>query len=219
MLKKKLTFLIFSGPTKEYIDPVRFISNESSGKMGNALARSILKKNHRVIFVSGPVSVFPTGVKLIKITTALEMFKEVKTNFKKADIVIGVAAIADYRPIKVHRHKIKKDNPKMSIEVKRNPDIIRYCGKNKKNQIVVGFALETSDLVDNAKLKLESKNLDLIIANSKESFNSNNTTVFMINQDDVILEIKNRNKKNIAEKIINETIRIFEDIKFDKKIF
>jgi phosphopantothenoylcysteine synthetase/decarboxylase len=217
-MTKKLTFLIFSGPTKEYIDPVRFISNESSGKMGNAIARSVLKKKHNIIFISGPASVFPENIKPIKITSAMEMFKEVKVNFKKADIIIGVAAVADYRPIKIYRHKIKKNSPRISIELKRNPDIIRYCGKNKKNQIVVGFALETRDLINNAKFKLENKNLDLIVVNGKKSFNSDNTTVFLISSD-VVLEIKNKNKKIIAERILNETIRIFEDIKFGKKIF
>ncbi|MDR1926638.1 MAG: phosphopantothenoylcysteine decarboxylase [Endomicrobium sp.] len=214
---KNPTFLILSGPTKEYIDPVRYISNESSGKMGNALARSALKKGSKVIFISGPSNIFPRDVKLIKVTTALEMFKELKSNFKKADIIVSVAAVADYRPVKSSKHKINKYYSTIFIKFKINPDIIKYCGKNKKNQVVAGFALETRNLIDNAKIKLKSKNLDLIVANGKESFGSDSTTAYILSASDTI-EIKNKNKKVIAGKIINETIRIFENIKAGKNI-
>jgi phosphopantothenoylcysteine synthetase/decarboxylase len=216
-MSKKITFLILSGPTKEYIDPVRYISNESSGKMGNALAQAVLKKEHEIIFVSGPVNIYPKNVKLIRVTTALEMFKKVKSNFRKADIIIGVAAVTDYRPAKTYKHKIKKDTLISSIKLKQNPDIVRYCGKNKKNQVVAGFALETEYLVNNAKTKLKNKNLDLIVANGTGSFGADNTTVKLISADSV-LEIKNKNKKIIAGKIINETIRIFKNIKSGKDI-
>ncbi|GHT36513.1 hypothetical protein AGMMS49593_01560 [Endomicrobiia bacterium] len=216
-MPKKVTFLILSGPTKEYIDPVRYISNESSGKMGNALAQAVLKKGYEIIFISGPANIYPKNVRLIKVTTALEMFKEVKSIFKKADVTIGVAAVTDYRPFKTYDHKIKKDTLTSSIELKQNPDIIRYCGKNKKNQVVVGFALETEHLVNNARTKLKNKNLDLIVANGAESFGADNTTVKIISADGV-LEIKNKNKKIIAGKIINETIRIFKNIKSGKNI-
>ncbi|GHT53742.1 hypothetical protein AGMMS50233_00350 [Endomicrobiia bacterium] len=216
-MSKKITFLILSGPTKEYIDPVRYISNESSGKMGNALAQAVLKKGYEIIFISGPVNIYPKNVRLIKVTTALEMFKEVKSIFKKTDVTIGVAAVTDYRPFKTYKHKIKKNTLTSSIELKQNPDIIRYCGKNKKNQVVVGFALETEHLVNNAKTKLKNKNLDLIVANGTESFGADNTTVKIISAD-VVLEIKNKNKKIIARKIINETIRIFKNIKSGKNI-
>ncbi|MDR1784644.1 MAG: phosphopantothenoylcysteine decarboxylase [Endomicrobium sp.] len=208
---KKLTFLILSGPTKEYIDSVRFISNDSSGMMGRALANAVTKKGYRVIFISGPVNMFPTNVELIKVTTALEMFKKVKLNFSKANIIISVAAISDYRPVKIYEHKIKKEKTRISIEFEQNPDIIKYCGKNKKNQVVVGFALETENLVNAAKLKLKNKKLDIIVANGKESFNSKVTTVYIISSSS-ILEMKNKNKKLIAEKIIYETIKIFRNI-------
>ncbi|GMO64399.1 MAG: hypothetical protein Nk1A_0770 [Endomicrobiia bacterium] len=210
-MSKKLTFLIASGPTKEYIDPVRFISNESSGMMGNALANSVTRKGYRVIFISGPVNIFPTNVELIKVTTASEMFKKVKLNFNKADIIISVAAVADYRPVKTYKHKIKKKNSRISIEFKQNPDIIKYCGKNKKNQVVVGFALETENSVNTARLKLKNKKLNIIVANNKESFNSKVITAYIISNKNV-LEIKNKNKRFIAEKIIDETIKIFKNI-------
>jgi phosphopantothenoylcysteine synthetase/decarboxylase len=217
-MSKKLTFLILSGPTKEYIDPVRYISNESSGKMGKALAQVALKREHNVIFISGHVSTFPATVKIIKVITALEMFKELKSNIKKANIIISVAAVSDCRPVKIYKYKIKKSSAILtSIKMKQNPDIIRYCGKNKDNQVVVGFALETKNLIRKAKLKLKKKNLDLIIANGKESFGSDKATVYIISPDNTI-EIKNKNKKFIAGKIINETIRIFKNIKACKKI-
>ncbi|MDR3253384.1 MAG: phosphopantothenoylcysteine decarboxylase [Endomicrobium sp.] len=217
-MSKKLTFLILSGPTKEYIDPVRFISNNSSGKMGNALAEAALIKGYNVIFISGPTNTFPSNAKLIEITTALEMFKAVKLNFKKSDIIISAAAVSDYRPVKIYKHKIKKSSEKILIEFTQNPDIIKYCGKNKKNQIVAGFALETKNLINNAKIKLKNKNLDLITSNAGDSIGSDNTTAYIINTDSVVIEVKNNNKKIIAEKIINETIRLFNNIKADKKV-
>jgi phosphopantothenoylcysteine synthetase/decarboxylase len=211
-MSKKLTFLILSGPTKEYIDPVRYISNESSGKMGLALAEYAIKKGHKVIFISGEVKKYPAQVKLVKVTTAIDMFKESKSNLEKADIVISAAAIADYRPAKFQKHKIKKSGNLVLLELKKNPDIVKYCGKNKFNQVVVGFALETQNLLANARLKLQNKSLDLIVANDRDSFGSDKTTVYLIKSNS-ITEIKNKSKKFIAGRIINETIRIFEDIK------
>jgi len=193
------------------------MSNESSGKMGNALAQAALKRKCDVVFISGPSVVYPTNVKLIKITTALEMFKEAKSNFKKANIVISAAAVADYCPVITYKRKIKRNREEMLIKLRRNPDIIEYCGKNKKDQVVAGFALETENLIDNARLKLKNKKLDLITANGKESFGSDSATMYIINADGV-LEIKNKNKKIIAEKIIDETIRIFKNIESGKKI-
>jgi phosphopantothenoylcysteine synthetase/decarboxylase len=217
-MSKKPVFLILSGPTKEYIDPVRYLSNESSGKMGNALARSAFSQASEVIFISGPVTMFPRDVKLIKVTTALEMFKELKSNFKKADIIVSVAAIADYRPVKIRKHKIKKTHSTTFMKFTMNPDIIKYCGENKKKQVIVGFALETKNLLSNAKFKLKNKNLDLIVANEKKSFGANSTTVYILSASNTTIEIKNKNKKVIAEKIISETIRIFKNIKTGKNI-
>jgi phosphopantothenoylcysteine synthetase/decarboxylase len=217
-MPKQLTFLILSGPTREHIDPVRYISNESSGKMGSALAQYAIKKGHKVIFISGKVAKYPEQVKLVKITTALTMFKECKANLKKADIVISAAAVADYMPTKFQKYKIKKSANSVWLKLKKNPDIIKYCGRSKSNQVIAGFALETQKLLDNAKLKLKNKNLDLVVANSAESFGSDKTTVYLIKSDsDSVTEIKNRSKKFIAGKIIDETIRIFGNIKSIKK--
>jgi phosphopantothenoylcysteine synthetase/decarboxylase len=215
-MSKELIFLILSGPTKEYIDPVRYISNESSGKMGLALAEYAIKKGHKVIFISGKVEKYPEQVKLVKVTTALEMFNKCKSNLKKADILISVAAVADYRPAKFQKHKIKKSANSMFLEFKKNPDIIKYCGQNKSNQVVAGFALETRRLIKNAKLKLQNKSLDLVVANGLNSFGSDKTTIYLIKVDSVT-EVKDKSKKFIAGKIIDETIRIFGNIKSIKK--
>jgi phosphopantothenoylcysteine synthetase/decarboxylase len=215
-MQKKLTFLILSGPTKEYIDPVRYISNESSGKMGLALAEYAVKMGHKVIFISGKVEKYPAQVELVKVTTAFEMFKESKANLKKADIVISAAAVADYSPAKFQKHKIKKSGNLILLELKKNPDIAKYLGKNKSDKVVAGFALETQNLLANAKLKLQNKRLDLIVANGTDSFGSKKTTVYLV-KSDTIAEIRNRSKKFIAGKIIDETVAIFENIKSLKK--
>ncbi|MDR1418284.1 MAG: phosphopantothenoylcysteine decarboxylase [Endomicrobium sp.] len=212
-MNNKITFLILSGSTKEYIDPVRYITNESSGQMGSAIAEAATKKGYEVVFVSGTARVMPKNVKVVNVITALDMFKATKSSFKEADIIIGAAAIVDYRPLVVSKHKIKKDcsNIIMSLKLKQNPDIIKYCGQNKKNQVVAGFALETEDLIPNALIKLKKKNLDLIVANGIETFNSKNATVSIVTSD-MVLEIRNKKKNIIAEKIINETVRIFKSI-------
>ncbi|MDR1663145.1 MAG: hypothetical protein LBR59_01895 [Endomicrobium sp.] len=215
-MSKKLTFLILSGPTKEYIDPVRYISNESSGKMGLALAGYAVKKGYKVIFISGGVKKYSKRVELIKVTTALEMFKASKFNLQRADIIISVAAVADYRPAKFRKHKIKKSGNSMLLELKKNPDIVKYCGENKSDQVVVGFALETQNFITNAKLKLKSKKLDLIVVNGGDSFGYDKTTVHLMSSDS-ITKIESRSKKFIAEKIIDETVRIFKNIKSFKK--
>ncbi|MCL2484703.1 MAG: phosphopantothenoylcysteine decarboxylase [Endomicrobia bacterium] len=228
-----LTFLITSGHTKEYIDPVRFISNDSSGKMGAELARRALKKNHKVIFITGGYEVKPpVEAKIIKVTSALDMFKAVKENLDKADIVIGVAAVADFRPETYKNHKIKKEAALPVIKLIKNPDIIAYCGKNKKKQVVAGFALETHDLIPNAVKKLKNKNLDLVVANGRQSLGSNKTTVHLISVPSVIARngsdaaiqggfavnsLNQVSKNTAAGKIIDETIRIFGHIKTGKK--
>lgn len=226
MPKKPLTFLITSGSTKEYIDPVRFISNDSSGKMGAALAKRALLKNNKVIFVSGKSEVLPPdGVKFVKIVSATDMFKAVKENFKKADIIIGAAAVADFSPVICKSSKIKKEAnsgakpeaPLPVIRLKHNPDIIAYCGKNKKNQVVAGFALETENHIKNAVNKLKSKKLDLIVANGKESLGADKTSVNIITGSGETIEIKNSDKNKIAGKIIDETLRIFTNNQTGKK--
>jgi len=215
---KRLTVLITAGPTKEYLDPVRYISNSSSGKMGIALAKAAVKKSFKVIFVSGLDNLsLPKQVKTINVISALDMFKAVKTSFDKADIVICAAAVADFRPEKFAKNKIKKEAAPAIIKLKKNPDILEYCGKNKTKQIVAGFALETRDLKKNALLKLNKKNADLIIANGAATLNSDKISAILISKYKKPVEIKNVSKNSAAEKIINETLGIFKHIKTLKK--
>lgn len=215
-MSKKLTFLILSGPTKEYIDPVRYISNESSGKMGLALAEYAVKKGHKVIFISGETVKYPEHVKLIKVVSAIEMFEKLKSNLQKADIIISAAAVADYRPSKFQKQKMKKSSDSVLLKFEKNPDILKYCGRNKFNKVTVGFALETQNLVTNARFKLKSKKLDFIIANGIDSFNSDKTTVYLIKYNST-LKIINKSKKFIAGKIVNEAVSILENIRSLKK--
>lgn len=218
MSGKKPTFLITSGATKEYIDPVRFIGNDSSGRMGAALARRALLKKCRVIFISGQSSFAPPkGVELIETVSAAEMFKAVKDNFAEADIIIGAAAVADFAPLSFRRRKVKKEKGIPVIRLKKNPDIIAYCGKNKKGRTVAGFALETENLAENALKKLKNKNLDLIIANGKDALGSQKSSVIIMGADGRAMEIRDSDKNKIAGKIINETIRIFTNNKAGQK--
>jgi phosphopantothenoylcysteine synthetase/decarboxylase len=211
--KKKISFLILSGPTREYIDPVRFISNESSGKMGKALAETAQKKGE-VVFISGQVDILPKGVKIINVVTAKEMFKMAKKYFKKSDIIINAAAVADFVPLKIFKQKIKKEyltSNSLTVKLKKNIDILSYFGKNKKKQVVAGFALETNNFESNALEKFKKKNLDLITVNGKNSLGSDKTSVCIITESDRI-KIDNKSKSFVSRIIINEAIRIFSNI-------
>lgn len=158
--------LITAGPTTEPLDPVRFISNHSSGKMGFALARAALRRGAEVTLVSGPTHLpTPKKSKFISVRTAQEMRQAVLENFPEATILLMAAAVSDYRPKEIVKEKIKKTLPNISLELEQNPDILAEVGQIKGNRIVVGFAAETEDLIKNAQKKLAYKNLDLIIAN------------------------------------------------------
>lgn len=160
--------LITAGPTREPIDPVRFIGNRSSGKMGYAIADAAVKLGAEVTIVSGPVAIAPPkGAAVVNVESASEMFEAANFHFPKADIAIFAAAVADYRPAKVATEKIKKSDSGMHIEMEKTIDILQTLGTNKdQGQIVVGFALETENELENAKSKLERKNCDLIVLNS-----------------------------------------------------
>ena len=220
---KDLTFLILSGPTREYLDPVRFISNESSGKMGTALAKQALKKGAKVIFISGPSRIKPENglskrLKITDVVSADEMFAALKKNFNKADIIIGAAAVSDFKPVSLKKQKIKKGPGQLFVTFAENPDIIAYCGKNKKKQVVAGFALETENLFKNAAGKLKEKKLDIIVANGKEAMNSDKSAVCIITAEGRKIPVKKSYKNKTAEIIINETIRVFERIKTCKTL-
>jgi len=160
-------FLVTAGPTREAVDPVRYISNRSSGKMGYALAAAARARGAEVTLVSGPASIAaPAGVTLVKVESAEEMKKACDRHFKDADVIIKAAAVADFRPRAQAREKIKKAKTTLVMELENTVDILAELGKKKrKGQILVGFAAETQDLIKNAKKKLREKNLDLIVAN------------------------------------------------------
>lgn len=162
------TVLVSAGPTQESLDPVRFLSNHSSGKQGYAIARAAKNLGADVILVSGPVSLEkPEGIRVIDITSALDLQKAMEENAPDADFIIMAAAVADYRFKDVHDQKVKKTGDEISLEFVKNPDILAGLGKNKKEgQILCGFAMETENLDENAREKLESKNCDMLVANN-----------------------------------------------------
>lgn len=158
--------LVTAGPTTEPLDPVRFISNHSSGKMGFALARAAWRRGAEVTLISGPTHLPPPKKsKFISVRTAQEMRQAVVENFPEATILLMAAAVSDYRPKEMTAQKIKKTSPKIILELEENPDILEEVGQNKGARIIVGFAAETEDLIKNAQKKLSQKNLDLIVAN------------------------------------------------------
>ena len=159
--------LITAGPTQESLDPVRFISNHSSGKMGYALARAARKLGAHVTLISGPSQLrAPYEVDIIKIQSAQGMFKQVLSYFDFQDYVIMAAAVGDYRPKEVNDQKIKKENERFDLELVKNEDILNYLGHHKTKQTICGFAMETQDLLENASQKLKKKNADMIVANN-----------------------------------------------------
>jgi len=159
--------LITAGPTEEPLDPVRFITNLSSGKMGYALALAAHRRGAEVTLITGPATLpLPPVKTIIKVRTAKQMHKAVMNNYKKAKIIIKAAAVADYCPKVMAMEKIKKNKKTLCLELERNPDIIAQIGKNKGNRVLIGFAMETQNLLANAVKKLKEKNMDLIVANN-----------------------------------------------------
>jgi len=176
--------LITAGPTREYIDPVRYISNKSSGKMGFEIAKAFAAKGAEVKLISGPIEISANDISTTRIETAEQMRKAVLKHFGWADIVIMAAAVADYRPVEMSSQKLKKNKNSFELQLERTPDILAELGQKKSNgQILVGFALETENLLENAYQKLQEKNLDLIIANSEESPGADSATFSIISKD------------------------------------
>ncbi len=164
---KNQNVLVSAGPTVESIDPVRFISNHSSGKMGYSIARAAHNLGANVTLVSGPTNLSaPIGVNTIRVQSALEMFEVIREHLDEQDYVIKAAAVGDYRASEVADQKIKKGENNLTVSLIKNPDILQYIGEHKTKQIVCGFAMETENLIDNAKEKLKKKNCDMIIANN-----------------------------------------------------
>jgi phosphopantothenoylcysteine synthetase/decarboxylase len=174
-----MKFLITAGGTREYIDPVRYITNASSGRMGYALARAAINAGHSVILITTPTSLkTPKNADVINVQTSKEMFKAVKDNFPKCHCLIMAAAVSDYTPANPSKIKLKKQNQNLTLELKPTTDILKWAGRNKKDKIVVGFALEDKNILENAEKKLDNKKIDMIVANSVEAIGAEKSTLF-----------------------------------------
>lgn len=207
VLKNK-KILITSGRTKENIDPVRYLSNNSSGKMGYSLAQAAVDLGAEVTLISGPTNLkVPNGLeKFIFVESALEMYEKVDEYFKNTDIFIACAAVADYRPKEYKNEKIKKSDSDFVIELVRNPDILLEMSKKKEKQLLIGFAAETNDIRENALKKLEKKNLDIIVANNASVMGSDENVIEIIRKDRTSVEISQKSKVELAYDILNEVI-------------
>jgi phosphopantothenoylcysteine decarboxylase/phosphopantothenate--cysteine ligase len=208
-----MNILLTAGPTREPIDPVRYITNRSSGKMGYALAQCAQRRGAKVTLVSGPTNLGkPQGVDIISVETANEMFSAVKSNYEKHDVIIKSAAVADYRPQNYQEQKIKKSDDDLEIKLERNPDILSFLGENKGNRILVGFAAETNDLKENAQNKLIKKNVDMIVANDVTAKNAgfgcdtNKVTIYY--RDGSEKDIPLLTKDEVANIILDEILKL-----------
>lgn len=205
------TVLVTAGPTREAVDPVRFISNHSTGKMGYAIARCASLRGARVILVSGPVSIEPPlFAELVPVVSAEDMYNAVMKYKDDADIIIKSAAVADYTPVTISSEKIKKQDGDMRIELKRTRDILKELGQSRReNQFICGFAMETENLIENAVKKLESKNVDMIVANSLKTegagFGTDTNVVTLITKDGKT-ELPLMSKDEVAMKILDAAV-------------
>ena len=220
-LEKKLPLLgkkiiITAGPTYEAIDPVRFIGNHSSGKMGFDLAQSAANFGASVILISGPshLSIENNLVQLIRVVSVQEMYEECHKYFETSDVFIGAAAVADYKPKNSAVHKIKKSEDTLTIELEKTKDILASLGSIKENQFLIGFALETENEIENAKLKVQKKNLDLIVLNSLQDkgagFGSLTNKVTFIDKDFKVEPMELKSKEAVADDILNKIIAHYD---------
>jgi phosphopantothenoylcysteine decarboxylase / phosphopantothenate---cysteine ligase len=203
------TVLVTAGPTVEDIDPVRFVSNRSSGRMGYRLAEAARDRGAKVILVSGPTSLpAPRGVEVVAVRSADEMQKAVSARVGPATVVIAAAAVSDYRPASPSGSKLKKTNGGVTLDLVRTPDILEGLGTAKGGRLLVGFAAETEDLLANAKKKLEAKNLDLVVANdvtaTGSGFGGDTNAVVLLRRDGGRAEVPLASKREVAERILDE---------------
>jgi phosphopantothenoylcysteine decarboxylase/phosphopantothenate--cysteine ligase len=206
---KGKTVLVTAGPTREFLDPVRFLTNRSSGKMGYELAEEALRRGAEVILISGPTHIFPPPeAKLKKVQTAQEMEKEVVAHFGKADIVIMAAAVSDFRFAETSAQKIKKEKLEKRIDLELTEDVLQKLSSKKGAKIIVGFAAETEDVVNNALKKMKKKNLDLIVANNVQTegtgFESDFNKVSLIFPDGKTIHTEKKSKLEISQIILNK---------------
>jgi len=209
-----MSILITAGPTQEPVDPVRFLSNRSSGKMGYALAAAAVARGARVILISGPVNISaPAGLsQFVAVTTAAEMREAVMSRLGEVEVVIKAAAVADFRPQRPARAKIKKEGNAFSLELERTPDILSEIGAMKKDRILVGFAAETNEILENACRKLKEKNLDLLIVNdvgrTDIGFHSDYNQIILVSPDGTSEETSRLPKREIADIIMDRIVSL-----------
>ena len=208
--------LITAGPTYEAIDPVRFIGNHSSGKMGFDIANEAANKGAEVILVTGPthLNVQNSAIKLIRVISAQEMYDACHEFYNSVDVAIAAAAVADYRPKNVAEQKIKKNEATFSIELEKTKDILASLGEQKKKQFLIGFALETENEIEHAKQKIQKKNLDLIVLNSLNDkgagFGLPTNKVTFISKDFIVEPKELKSKEEVAQDIINKVIQFYD---------
>jgi phosphopantothenoylcysteine decarboxylase/phosphopantothenate--cysteine ligase len=204
-------FLITAGPTREPIDPVRYLSNRSSGKMGYAIAEAAIEAGHEVVLISGPVNVDrPRGVAVIPVSTSDEMFDAVQQHTSRCDILVMCAAVADYKPAKVSQSKIKKRDANLSLELKPTRDILASMPVKDRQYLVVGFAAETDNIEVNARKKLREKHCDIIVANdARVGMESDENEVEIFFRDAEKKTISRTSKKILA----GELVKVFENVR------
>ena len=207
------TVLVTAGPTCEDLDPVRYITNRSSGKMGYAVAEAAARRGAHVVLVSGPTSLdAPPGVERINVRTAIEMQDAVRQNFAGASVGIFAAAVADYRPSEPLSQKMKRTKEPLTIHLEPNPDILASIAAEKGERLVVGFAAETDHVAENARKKLSAKNADLIVANDVTAegagFDLDTNVVTLFARDGRDLPLPKMTKREVAERILDEVARL-----------
>ena len=212
MAKKKLHILTTAGGTREYIDPVRYISNASTGKMGYALARAAVRAGHNVTLITASSSLCPPkGSKVIEVVTSDDMFQAVKEQFVKCDCLFMAAAVSDYKPATSHTSKIKKEQAVMTLTLKPTKDILKWAGQHKKKkQILVGFALEDKNLLENAEKKLRSKNLDMIVANEPAAIGADLSTLYIKTVNSNWVACENSSKTSSANRMMGMVQKLFD---------
>jgi phosphopantothenoylcysteine decarboxylase/phosphopantothenate--cysteine ligase len=207
-MEQSLRFLVTAGPTREFLDPIRFVSNRSSGKMGYALAEAAREISPKVVLISGPVFLSPpNAVEVVPVTTAQEMADAVFARFADVDVVIMTAAVCDFRPRTVAPSKIKKETFSGKLELEPTVDILAELGKRKTSQFLVGFATETKDLRQHAVEKLHRKQLDLIVANDASAFDSDMNSVTLVTAK-AVEQLPAMSKRRVADEILKRVLKL-----------
>ena len=213
-IENPLRLLVTAGPTREYVDAVRFLSNASSGRMGCAIARAALARGHEVVLVCGPIEVEPPqGGRVRRVVTTAEMLAACVEELAGADAVVMAAAPADFQPAERIRGKIRKERETLTLELVRTPDILGELARRRTAQVLVGFALEAEDLVARARRKLAAKSLDLIVANSPDAIGAERSTAHFLSPDGRIETLGGEPKEAIAERLV----RIVESLVTERR--